>query len=211
MEVPHARSGQGAYPRFQPEKVNQMALANREFPSLTTERLRLRAPHVDDAAAYGAVLSIPEVTHYSDIPDAPTMAVIERMMRFMSKLYESRKGCAWIIEDAASSRLVGAIRFNHFDRRWRVGEIGYESHPDFWGRGLMTEALRAVIGHGHQMFRLNRIEAWTLPGNSASDRVLEKGGFRYEGTLRQKARFKGRYHDFRMFGRVAADPMIGNS
>ena len=79
-----------------------MALANRAFPSLTTERLRLRAPHVDDAAAYGAVLSIPGVTHSSDIPDAPTMAVVERMIRFMSKLYESRKECAWIIDDATS-------------------------------------------------------------------------------------------------------------
>ena len=71
----------------------------------------------------------------------------------------------------------------------------------------MTEALRAVVDHGHQVFRLNRIEAWTLPGNAASDRVLEKAGFRYEDTLRQKARFKGRYHDFRMFGRIATDPV----
>jgi ribosomal-protein-alanine N-acetyltransferase len=39
-----------------------------------------------------------------------------------------------------------------------------------------------------------------------SDRVLEKAGFRYEGTLRQKAHFKNEFHDFRMFGRVAADP-----
>jgi len=184
-----------------------MALTNREFPVLATERLRLRAPQMDDAAGYGAVLSITEVTRFSNFPDAPTMTTVERMMRFMSKLHASRKGCAWIIEDAASGRLVGAIRFNHFDRRWRVGEVGYESHPDFWGRGLMTEALRVVVDHSHRAFRLNRVEAWTLPANPASDRVLEKAGFRYEGALRQKAHFKGRYHDFRMFGRVAADPM----
>jgi ribosomal-protein-alanine N-acetyltransferase len=55
---------------------------------------------------------------------------------------------------------------------------------------------------------LNRIEAWTLPGNAGSDRVLEKAGFRYEGTLRQKAWFKGGYHDFRMFGRLAGDHVL---
>jgi ribosomal-protein-alanine N-acetyltransferase len=162
---------------------------------------------MDDARAFVALLAIPEVTRYSNLPDAPKMAAVERMMRFMSKLNGSGKGCAWIIEDAASGLLVGAIRFNYFDRRSRVGEVGYESHPDFWGRGLMTEALQTIVRHGHQVFRLNRIEAWTLPGNPASDRVLEKAGFRYEGTLRQKVRFKGKYHDFRIFGRIATDPM----
>jgi [ribosomal protein S5]-alanine N-acetyltransferase len=72
---------------------------------------------------------------------------------------------------------------------------------------LATEALRAVVVCGHDRFRLNRIEAWTLPGNGASDRVLEKAGFRYEGTLRQRGWFKGAFHDFRMFGRVASDPV----
>ena len=125
----------------------------------------------------------------------------------MANVYASGKGCAWMIEDAVSRRLVGAIRFNHVDKKWRFGEIGYEAHPDFWGHGLMTEALRAVVACGHQVFRLNRIEAWTLPGNGASDRVLEKAGFKYEGTLRQRAWFKGEFHDFRMFGRLAGDPV----
>ena len=38
---------------------------------------------------------------------------------------------------------------------------------------------------------------------AASDRVLEKVGFQYEGTLRQKSWFKGAFHDFRMFSRLA--------
>jgi [ribosomal protein S5]-alanine N-acetyltransferase len=71
----------------------------------------------------------------------------------------------------------------------------------------MTEAVRAVVACGHNHFRLNRMEAWTLPGNDASDRVLIKAGFVYEGTLRQKAWFKGAYHDFRMFGRIERDPI----
>jgi ribosomal-protein-alanine N-acetyltransferase len=46
-----------------------------------------------------------------------------------------------------------------------------------------------------------------LPGNGASDRVLANAGFAHEGTLRQRAWLKGDYHDFRMFGRVADDPL----
>ena len=183
-----------------------MAKSDLKFPSLVTERLYLRAPDMDDAEAFRVLLSIPEVIRYSNWPDAPTKPYGERVMRWMSKLHAGRNGCAWIIEDGASRTLIGAIRFNHFERKWKVGETGYELHPEFWGRGLMTEALRAVVACGHQVFGLNRIEAWTLPGNGASDRVLEKAGFRYEGTLRQKARFKDEFHDFRMFGRIVSDP-----
>ena len=180
--------------------------AARKFPLLSTKHLTLRAPTLADAAAFRAVLSIPDVTRFSNWPDAPTKAQVERSLRWMSKLHASGKGCAWIIEHRNSRTVAGAIRFNSFERKWKCGEIGYELHPDFWGKGLMTEAVQVAVSCGHQTFGLNRIEAWTLPGNPASDRVLEKSGFRYEGTLRQKAWFKGGYHDFRMFGRVAGDP-----
>jgi ribosomal-protein-alanine N-acetyltransferase len=181
-------------------------MVKRKFPVLETKRLTLRAPAPKDAAAFAAVLSAPGVTRFSNWPDKITKAQAERSMRWMAKVHASGKGCAWIIEDRKSNAFVGAIRFNSFDKKWRSGQIGYESHPDFWGSGLMSEAVAAVVACGHQTFRLNRIEAWTLPGNPASDRVLEKCGFRHEGVLRQKAWFKGAYHDFRMFGRVAGDP-----
>ena len=177
----------------------------RPFPVLATKRLVLRAPLAEDAAAFGKILSIRDVTRYSNWPDAPSKAQLERAMRWMRKAYASGKGCGWIIEERSSSTIAGAIRFNSFEIKWRCGEIGYELHPDFWGKGLMTEAVTAVAACGYQFFGLNRIEAWTFPGNPASDRVLEKSGFRYEGTLRQRGRFKGAYHDFRMFGRLADD------
>ena len=180
-------------------------MASRKFPQLTTKRLTLRAATPKDVAEFHALVSTPEVTRYSNWPDAPTKAQIERSLRWMSKVHASGKGCAWIIETGASKAVAGAIRFNSFEKKWRCGEIGYELHPDYWGKGLMTEAVRAVVACGHQTFRLNRIDAWTLPGNDASDRVLEKSGFRHEGTMRQKAWFKGSFHDFRIFGRLAGD------
>jgi RimJ/RimL family protein N-acetyltransferase len=184
-----------------------MRSAAAKFPLLSTRRLTLRAPTTKDAGALRELLSIPEVTRFSNWPDQPTQTQSERFMRRMAKLYGSGGGCAWIIEDNASKKFVGAIRYNTFEKKSKCGEIGYELHPDFWGKGLMTEAVVTAVAYGHEKFGLNRIEAWTLPGNPASDRVLEKSGFRHEGVLRQKAWFKGAYHDFRMFGRLAADPM----
>jgi len=177
------------------------------FPVLETRRLRLRAVDPADQDFYHSLLSCPEVTLFSNFPDTPSRAQSDRILAWMSKRFGSGKGCAWIIDQRPGDAPVGAIRINRIDKQWRWGEIGYESHPEFWGRGLMTEAVRAVVGCAHREFKLHRVEAWTLPGNAASDRVLAKAGFVFEGILRQKAWFKGAYHDFRMFGRVEGDPL----
>jgi RimJ/RimL family protein N-acetyltransferase len=75
-------------------------------------------------------------------------------------------------------------------RRW--GEIGYECYPEFWARGLMTEAVRAVVARGHGAFNLNRMEAWTLPGNDASDRVTRQDSFHLRGHAEAKGLVQGR-------------------
>jgi ribosomal-protein-alanine N-acetyltransferase len=185
--------------------VNEVATNN--FPALLTNRLRLRAVVPADGAAFHALMSIPEITRYSNWPDSPTEEQANASIRNMSELFSAGDGCSWIIEDLSSQAFIGAIRFNYFQKAWKVGGVGYEAHPGYWGRGLMTEALCAVVACGHDFFELNRIEAWTLMGNGASDRVLEKAGFRFEGIFRQKGYFKGAFHDFRMFGRIADDPV----
>jgi ribosomal-protein-alanine N-acetyltransferase len=183
-----------------------MAAPKNEFPTLLTNRLRLREPVLDDCDGFHALLSIAEVTRFSNWPDAPKKPQTARSLKWMCDAFARGKGCAWMIEDRATGQFIGAIRFNGIDRQSKLAEIGYELNPSFSGKGLMSEAVEAVARCGFDDFSLNRIEAWTLPGNLASDRVLEKNGFRYEGTLRQKARFKDAFHDLRMFGRLAGDP-----
>lgn len=176
------------------------------FPTLATKRLNLRAVLESDVSDYHRLLSKAEVTSYTDIPDAPTLKRTEKLLSWMSERFPSGKGCAWIIEDNKSMQLMGAIRINQIDKKTKCGVIGYELDSDFWGKGFMTEAVSAIVSCGHDSFKLNRIEAWTLPGNEASDKVLLKNGFQHEGTMRQKARFKGSYHDERIFARLAIDP-----
>src|ERR1700676_3889110 len=120
-----------------------MPVAAGKFPKLTTDRLNLRAPTAKDAALLRGLLSIAAVTRFSNWPDAPSQIQCERYAGWMSKLHTSGKGCAWLIEDRGSKSFIGAIRFNTFHKKWKHGEIGYESHPDFWGRAPMPEALPA--------------------------------------------------------------------
>ena len=80
------------------------------------------------------------------------------------------------------------------DNDWE-GDLGYELHPEHWGRGYATEAAFALVNFGFQELGLNRISSWCIADNDASARVLERLGFRQEGRLRRHQHFKGRWWD----------------
>jgi RimJ/RimL family protein N-acetyltransferase len=89
------------------------------FPVLATERLELRAVQSSDASFYHQLLSVAEVTRFSDLPDMGTRAQADRFVDWMSKLFSSDIGCAWMIQKRSTGTPLGAIRINRIDKRWR--------------------------------------------------------------------------------------------
>jgi ribosomal-protein-alanine N-acetyltransferase len=87
--------------------------------------------------------------------------------------------------------------------------IGYDISRDFWGKGYATEALREIIklafSGGLPCGVLNRIQGDTVPGNSASEAVLIKLGFKQEGLLRESGHWKGHFHDLKCFGLIKSE------
>lgn len=71
-----------------------------------------------------------------------------------------------------------------------------------WGRGLATEAVRAMVAFGHGEAGLDWIEAVVVPEHEASVNVLRKAGFAEEGLLRAYGSWRGQHHDLRMFSVV---------
>ncbi len=65
----------------------------------------------------------------------------------------------------------------------RAAEIGYWLGEEYWGRGIVSEAVSAVVDYGFQTFDICRIFAGVFEHNTASMRVLEKAGFRQEARL----------------------------
>jgi ribosomal-protein-alanine N-acetyltransferase len=64
-------------------------------------------------------------------------------------------------------------------------EFGYEMADPRWGQGVVSEAAPAVIDHGFTAMSLHSIQAHTIADNHRSVRLLERLGFRLEGTLRE--------------------------
>ncbi len=114
-------------------------------------------------------------------------------------------GFHWLLRDRSGAltgdpgRALGSIGITHKDTPGR-GEIGYWIAPDVWGRGLMKEAVAAVVEHGFGPLRMAKIEAVPFVGNARSERVLVALGFRKEGVLRRALRKRGVWRDATVFG-----------
>ena len=100
---------------------------------------------------------------------------------------------------------VGGIAFHVQSDVERVGaELGYWLGEPYWGRGIATEAVRAVTGHALASPDLRRVFALPFAENRASARVLEKAGFTLEGVLRSSAMKDGRVLDQLLYARIRA-------
>ena len=106
---------------------------------------------------------------------------------------------------AVDSRAVGGIGFvlqSDVDRM--SAEVGYWLGEPFWGRGIATEAVRAVSQYAFESFDLCRLEAGVFEWNPASMRVLEKAGYSREGRTRLSVTKDGRTGDHVLYGLVRA-------
>jgi RimJ/RimL family protein N-acetyltransferase len=86
---------------------------------------------------------------------------------------------------------LGGLKIHQIDGQEVLG-FGYAVMPDYWNQGFATEMARASLKIGFGQLRLAEIASWTLPINLASQRVLEKMGFRYERDFE----FAGLVHRF---------------
>ena len=84
-------------------------------------------------------------------------------------------------------------------------EVWYLLAPSDWGRGFVTEAVRALVEHAFRDLGLHRVWASCLPANPASARVLEKLTFRREGLLRKNLRIQGIWNDSFLYALLAED------
>jgi RimJ/RimL family protein N-acetyltransferase len=94
-----------------------------------------------------------------------------------------------------------AVEPNEAERR-RSAEVGYWLAEPFWGRGIATEALRAITEYAFKTFDVCRLEAGVYAWNPASARVLEKAGYTLEGRARQAVIKDGQMTDRLLYGLV---------
>lgn len=98
---------------------------------------------------------------------------------------------------------IGAFRQKNIHKH--TAEIGYYIAEEYWGKGLMTEAVKQICSYIFDKSNIVRLYAEPFSYNKASCRVLEKAGFLYEGTLRSNAIKNGKTIDMLMYSRLKTD------
>ena len=102
------------------------------------------------------------------------------------------------VEDRAIGS-IGAFRQQNMIPLPQTAEMGYYIAEAYWGRGIMTEAVRQTCAYVFAQSDIMRIYAEPFAYNTASCRVLEKAGFQYEGTLQNNAVKNGKVLDMKMY------------
>ena len=160
---------------------------------ITTERLLLRPPKMEDAEALVRIRSLP-------------MPLAEAKKAVAGMIEECRTPFCfhWVI--TMGGEVIGRVK------AWDVNpyngylQLGYDVGPEYRNQGYMTEAVSAVIWFLMMEADVNRVFCSVREGNVASRRVCEKCGMRHEGTMRQHyARQDGGYDDVHIYGVLKSD------
>ncbi|MFF3946404.1 GNAT family N-acetyltransferase [Streptomyces sp. NPDC001902] len=157
------------------------------FPDtvLRTERLLLRPFTPDDAHDTRASCEDPHTQRWLPLPRPYTLDDATAWCTTVSHaLRESGDGIHFAVTDADGGRLVGTVGLKRTDWRALTSEVGYWVSPWARGRGIATEATRALATWLLAEQGFQRLELRAATGNTASQRVATKAGLRREGVLR---------------------------
>ena|ERR1044071_934458 len=149
---------------------------------LKTKRLILRSFHEDDVEAMAQLFANPDFMRFSlgvFTERKQTVAFIEKVMGWDRAGIPSQ----FAVVPRSKTGIIGYCGF--FQHREVPGEIeiGYRLNPDYWNRGLITEAARAVRDHALADLKLPRVISLIHPENIASRRVAEKNGMTVEREI----------------------------
>ena len=176
------------------------------LPTLKTERLILRPLRMSDARDLFAYAQDPQVSRHVLWDTHESLSDSRQFLRGAIRQYRRGQPGSFAITLRDSGRMIGTIGYMWINVEYKSAEVGYSLSRDYWNKGIMTEALRRVIAFGFEELRLNRIEAQHEVDNPASGRVMAHAGMRYEGTLRQRIKNKGRFVDVALYAILREDP-----
>ncbi len=165
------------------------------FPTIATERLLLREITTADANEVFFLRSDAGLLTYLD--KAPEKSVDETIafLSIIKKNLEDNDGILWGITLKGSNIVIGTICYWRMQKQHYRAEIGYVLHRAQQGKGIMGEAIKAVIKYGFETMKLHSIEANVNPANTSSMKLLEKNGFIKEAYFKENYFYNGKFID----------------
>lgn len=179
------------------------------FPILKTERLTLDKLSKEDSSCLFDLFSNNSVVEYYDLEAFTQLSQATNLIDTFNSRFKENTGIRWAIRLQETNQLIGTCGFNTWNPKMKNAVIGYDLLPKHWGMGFTTEAVHRIVKAAFlgelPCGKLNRIQGDTVPGNSASESLLLKVGFKEEGIRRQSGYWKNKFHDLKCFGLIQSE------
>ena len=125
---------------------------------------------------------------------------------FISTMLASNENDTFAFAITVNGKVIGSIgAFRQTNIHNKTAELGYYIAEEYWGKGIMTEAVKQLCDYVFSHTDIIRIYAEPFSYNIGSCRVLEKAGFQYEGTLRSNALKNGNVLDMKMYSKLKTE------
>lgn len=167
----------------------------RPFPILETERLVLREVTNNDVHALFEMRANPIVMQHIDRPLAKTLDDAQKLIDIIKDLLTKNNGITWVITFKGENKMIGTYGFWRLQKEHYRAEIGYLLHQDYWGKGIMQEAMEIGINYAFNTLKVHTIEANINPNNLASIKLAERNGFVREAYFKDIYFSNGKFID----------------
>lgn len=155
------------------------------YQALETKRCILRPPTMEDADAIFDIMSDETVTQYlGRFPMKTHDEAVQQVNRYLTGL-TSQSSMSWVICSRDDMAVMGTVSIFSLIKEHCRAELGYILAPQWWGRGIMSEVIRAAVDFAFDTMSLHSLMAQIDPDNGASKRLLEKFGFVQEAYFRE--------------------------
>lgn len=165
------------------------------FPNLETERLFLRRVVVEDVAEIFALRSNKELMKYIPRPVIKTNEEALEHIAMIDQKIKAKESINWAITSKSDLKLIGIIGYYRIKLEHFRSEIGYMLLPEYHGKEIIPEAIKATLDYGFGIMKLHSVEAIIDLENFASERVLQKTGFVKEAHLKENEFYDGKFLD----------------
>lgn len=173
---------------------------------IETERLILRRFTVDDAdSMFNNWASDNDICKYMRWTRHKNMEETKKKISDWINFYSKKSFYQWAVTLKGKDEPIGAISLFTVNELDLCGDVGYCIGKKYWGQGIATEALKAVLNFAFEIIGYNRIETYHSINNPASGRVMQKAGMTFEGLARQKYKSICGFEDSNMYSILKED------
>ena len=165
------------------------------FPIIETERLVLRRIIIEDAPDYFLLRSNVDAMKHICKPLQTNIEEAKTLIYKINEMVNFNDGIGWGVCLKNENRMIGTVSFHKIEKEHYRAEIGYMLEPSYWKKGIISEAVKAIIDYGFNELNFHSIEAHIDPANIGSEKILQKCNFVKEAYYKENYFYNGQFLD----------------